>query len=80
MSDYLPPGNYPEPDFQGDLEECSRFALGKAIASGFMRKKFVIGQSIDVAQKEVIAVLCNEPGIQVNFDKQVPRAPKVLLF
>lgn len=62
-----PPGNNPVPDFQGDLEECSRYALGKGIASGFMKKKTVPGQEIDVAQNEVSAVLCNQDGMKVLF-------------
>ena len=63
----IPPGNNPVPDFQGDLEECSRYAIGKGIASGFMKKKTVPGQEIDVAQNEVSAVLCNQDGIKVFF-------------
>ena len=61
----IPPGNNPVPDDQGELEECSRHALGKAIASGFMKKKTVPGQVIDVAQNEVSAVLCNQDGVKV---------------
>ena len=63
----IPPGNNPVPDFKGDLEECSRYALGKGIASGFMKKKTVPGQEIDVAQNEVSAVLCNQDGMKVFF-------------
>ena len=63
----IPPGNNPVPDFQGDLEECSRYALGKGIASGFMKKKTVPGQEIDVAQNEISAVLCNQDGLKVFF-------------
>ena len=61
----IPPGDYPKPDNQGDLEECSRYALGKAVASGFMKKKTIPGQEIDVAQNEVSAVLCNQDGMKV---------------
>ena len=66
MSD-IPPGNNPVPDDQGDLDECSRYALGKAVASGFMKKKTVPGQEIDVDQDQVSAVLCNQEGLKVYF-------------
>ena len=54
------PGSFPEPDNQGKLELCVRFALAKAIIDGFMRKIFVPGVVIDLDQGEVRSALINE--------------------
>ena len=61
MSDYIPiPGGPAKVDDQGILEECTRFALSKAIANWFWTGKVLSGEVIDISQDSVKEVLCNE--------------------
>ena len=61
MSDYFPtPGGPAVLDNQGKLEECTRFALSKAIGNGFWTGKIVKGKDIDISQESIKEVLCNE--------------------
>ena len=54
-----PPGAIAAPDNQGILEVCTRNALGKAIANGYMTEKVVSGKQIDISQESVTIVLVN---------------------
>ena len=48
-----PPGALADIDHQGNLGFCSRFALGKAAANGFMLGKFAPHQQLDFVQGEI---------------------------
>ena len=56
---------FAEGDDQGNSVLCTRYALSKATANGFMEKKFIPGQEIDFDQSSISAVLNNIP--KVNF-------------
>ena len=52
------------PDDQGKLGFCTRYALGKGIANGFMDKDFVLDREIDFDQKAVTFILVNEERVK----------------
>ena len=54
-----PPGGLAAPDDQGNLGFCSRFALGKAVANGFMVRKFDPSQQLDFDQSHIINAIVN---------------------
>ena len=69
MSDFIPlrfqkslcpPGQPPQPDDQGTLATCTRFALSKAVCHGFDRKMWVKAKSLDMEQSAVTSILINE--------------------
>ena len=47
------------PDDQGKLGFCTRYALGKAIANGFMDKDFVKNRELDFDQNVISGILVN---------------------
>ena len=47
------------PNHQGNLGFCSRFALGKATANGFMLKKFYLHQQLDFFQRDIATAFVN---------------------
>ena len=58
------PGQIAGPDDQGNLGFCSRYALGKAAANGFMKGKFYTGpqdpnQKLDLVQRDIVTALVN---------------------
>ena len=57
-SSALPPEANAAPDDQGNLGFCSRFALAKTVANGFMNKKFHPTQ-LDFVQNEISSILVN---------------------
>ena len=57
-----PPGGLAAPDDQGNLGFCSRYALGKAAANGFMEGKFDPHQKLDFDQSHIAIAI-------VNYDK-----------
>ena len=59
-SQEIAPGGFGVPDDQGTLDVCTRFALSKAIAEGFMKKITVRGKQIDIDQDVITNVLLNE--------------------
>ena len=54
-----PPGGMAAPDDQGNLGFCSRFALGKAVANGFMVRKFDLHQQLDFDQRDISNLIVN---------------------
>ena len=54
------PGSRPVPDQQGDLDTCTRHALGKGIVAAFDQKMAVPGKKIDLRQNSVTDILLNE--------------------
>ena len=60
-----PPGGLAAPDDQGNLALCSRFALGKAVANGFMVKKFPPNQKLNFDQSHIATAIVNSD--EVNF-------------
>ena len=54
-----PPGGLADIDNQGNLGFCSRFALGKAAANGFMLGKFDPHHQLDFVQGEIASVIVN---------------------
>ena len=54
-----PPGALAVIDNQGNLGFCSRFALGKAAANGFMLGKFYPHQQLDFVQGEITSAIVN---------------------
>ena len=71
MLQNVPPGGPPEPDDQGLLPLCTRFALSKACASAFWRKKVIKGKQIDIAQSNITSIFLQETKVCfVNFIHQ----------
>ena len=54
-----PPEAYAAPDDQGNLGFCSRFALSKTVANGFMDKKFEPYQQLDFVQRDISNIIVN---------------------
>ena len=54
------PEGHAMPDDQGKLGFCTRYALGKGIANGFMDKDFVLDKEIDFDQNAITCILVNE--------------------
>ena len=54
------PGSRPVPDQQGDLDICTRFAIGKEIVDAFDQKMAVPDKKIDLRQNAIIDILINE--------------------
>ena len=52
------------PDDQGKLGFCTRYALGKGIANGFMDKDFVLDREIDFEQNAITFILVNEERVK----------------
>ena len=52
------------PDDQGKLGFCTRYALGKAIANGFMDKDFVQDLELDFDQNAIIAILVDKEKVK----------------
>ena len=48
------------PDHQGDLGFCTRFAISKAVANGFMTKAFGNVNKMDFDQKSISMLLVNQ--------------------
>ena len=65
MSDVGVSQGFAQLNDQGNSVLCTRYALSKATANGFMEKKFIPGQEIDFDQSSITAVLTNIP--KVNF-------------
>ena len=57
---------FAEPDDQKNSVLCTRFALSKAVANGFMDKKFIPGQEIDFDQSSIAAELINIPPVSLS--------------
>ena len=53
------PGGLAAPDDQGNLGFCSRYALGKAAANGFMVKKFDPYHQLDFDQRDIVTLIVN---------------------
>ena len=60
MSTSTRPEGHAMPDDQGKLGFCTRYALGKGIANGFMDKDFVLDKEIDFDQNAITCILVNE--------------------
>ena len=60
-----PPGCLANLDNQGNLGFCSRFALGKGIANGFMEKKFD-HQQLDFVQRDIVTAIVNTDKVEQN--------------
>ena len=71
-----PPGWYAEVDNQGNTATCTRYGLGKALANGFMEKKFVPGREIDIDQQKITEVLVNEHKVCKNQLEKLEEAAK----
>ena len=65
------PGGLAAPDDQGNLPLCSRYALGKAAANGFMEGKFN-HQKLDFDQRDIVTLIVNSD--KVRPDKVKPSA------
>ena len=65
-----PPGGLAVPDDQGNLGFCSRFALGKAIANGFMVRKFDPHQQLDFVQRDISNAIVNTDEVKKNIFKK----------
>ena len=48
------------PDHQGDHGTCTRFAVAKGVANGFMTKAFGNDTKLDFDQGKISALLMNE--------------------
>ena len=70
------PGWYAEVDNQGNTATCTRYGLGKALANGFMEKKFVPGREIDIDQQKITEVLVNEHKVCKNQLETLEEAAK----
>ena len=62
------PGELATPDDQGNLGFCSRYALGKAAANGFMKGKFATTttpphQQLDFVQGEIVTAIVNSDDV-----------------
>ena len=57
------------PDDQGKLGFCTRYALGKAIANGFMDKDFVKNRELDFDQNVISGILVNNEKANTNMKK-----------
>ena len=58
-SSHPPPEGFAKVDNQGKLGVCTRSGLSKALANGFMSKKFVSGKNIDIDQQVIMTALVN---------------------
>ena len=61
-----PPGALAVIDNQGNLGFCSRFALGKAAANGFMLGKFSQNQQLDFVQRDIATAIVNSDKVEFN--------------
>ena len=61
-----PPGGLAVPDDQGNLGFCSRYALGKAAANGFMVRKFDLDQMLDFDQSHIATAIVNSDEVESN--------------
>ena len=59
-----PPGGLAKPDDQGNLGFCSRYALGKAAANGFMEGKFDPHQQLDFDQRDIVTSIVNSDEVE----------------
>lgn len=59
-----PPGALAVIDNQGNLGFCSRFALGKAAANGFMLRKFYPYQQLDFVQRDIATAIVNSDKVE----------------
>ena len=57
---------FAKPDDQKNSVLCTRFALSKAVANGFMDKKFIPGQEIDFDQSGIANWLVNNPPVSLS--------------
>ena len=67
-----PPGSpegYATPDDQGTLALCTRYALAKAVANGFIDKNFVKDLELDFDQNALSLILVNEFQVILNLVK-----------
>ena len=60
------PGGLAAPDDQGNLAFCSRYALGKAAANGFMKRKFAPHQQLDFDQSHIVTAIVNSDEVNKN--------------
>ena len=60
------PGGLAAPDDQGNLGFCSRYALGKAAANGFMEGKFAPHQQLDFVQRDIATAIVNADEVKVK--------------
>ena len=58
------PGGLAAPDDQGNLGFCSRYALGKAAANGFMEGKFDPHQKLDFDQSHIVTLIVNSDKVK----------------
>ena len=58
------PGGLAAPDDQGNLGFCSRYALGKAAANGFMEGKFDTHQKLDFDQSQIVTLIVNSDKVK----------------
>ena len=59
-----PPGEFAAPDDQGNLGFCSRYAVAKAGANGFMTGKFFPNQILDFVQTEIEIAIVNSDKVE----------------
>ena len=60
------PEAYATPDDQGDQGVCTRNALGKAVANGFMTQEFGNGIQLDFNQDVISQILVNLHKVKVH--------------
>ena len=58
------PGGLAAPDDQGNLPLCSRYALGKAAANGFMVRKFDPHHQLDFDQRDIVTLIVNSDKVK----------------
>ena len=58
------PGEFASPDDQGNLGFCSRYALAKATANGFMEGKFDPHQQLDFVQGKIVTAIVNSDEVE----------------
>ena len=58
------PGGLAAPDDQGNMPFCSRNALGKAAANGFMEGKFDPPRQLDFDQSNIVHVIVNSDKVK----------------
>ena len=66
-----PPGGLAVPDDQGNLGFCSRYALGKAAANGFMVRKFDPHHQLDFDQRDIVTLIVNSDKVK----SKIPNTP-----
>ena len=67
MATSLAPEAYATPDDQGDQGVCTRNALGKAVANGFMTQEFGNDIQLDFNQDVISQILVNLHKVHMMF-------------